>query len=97
MSSAISQLMNHNTLKEAREAKGLSQSALAKEAGISQATVSHLETGVYAGSMTSLSRVAAVLGLTLDDAWRLARASQAARAAEAAVEPDDSLDGAALS
>ena len=72
-------------LKEAREALGLSQSALAKQAGVAQSTISALETGVYAGSMESLPKVGAVLGLTLDEMWRMVQARRAERAAETEV------------
>lgn len=74
--------MQHLTLKAARESLGLSQTTLAKQAGIAQSTVSALETGVYAGSMESLPKVAAVLGLTLDEVWRMVQAKRFERAAD---------------
>ena len=74
----------NTSLKEARERLGLSQMTLARKAGIAQSTVSALETGVYAGSMESLSRVAEALGLTLDEVWRMVSAVRQERAAEQA-------------
>lgn len=74
----------NTSLKEARESQGLSQMALARKARVAQSTVSALETGVYAGSMESLSRIAEALGLTLDEVWRMVSAVRQERAAEQA-------------
>lgn len=56
-----------NPIKVWREYRGLSQSQLAKAAGISVAYLSQLETGKRKGSTKVLSAIAKVLELSLDD------------------------------
>lgn len=56
-----------NPIKVWREYRGLSQSQLAKAAGISIAYLSQLETGRRKGSTKVLSALAKILELSLDD------------------------------
>jgi len=56
-----------NPIKVWREYRGLSQSQLAKAAGISVAYLSQLETGKRKGSTEVLIVIAKVLELSLDD------------------------------
>jgi len=56
-----------NPIKVWREYRGLSQSQLAKAAGISIAYLSQLETGRRKGSTEVLSALAKILELSLDD------------------------------
>jgi DNA-binding XRE family transcriptional regulator len=56
-----------NPIKVWREYRGLSQSQLAKAAGISIAYLSQLETGKRKGSTEVLSALAKILELSLDD------------------------------
>lgn len=64
--------MKHRTLREIREAQGLTQKALAERADVAQATISHLEVGKYTPSVSTLQKVARVLGLPLDEVLGLA-------------------------
>jgi DNA-binding XRE family transcriptional regulator len=50
-----------------REYRGLTGAALAKEADVSAAYLSELEAGKKTGSVAALARIAAALGLTVDD------------------------------
>jgi transcriptional regulator with XRE-family HTH domain len=50
-------------LRKLRQAKGLSQEALADEAGIDRTYVSALERGVYSASITTIAKLATVLGV----------------------------------
>ena len=59
------QMKNH--LKEKRKKAGLSQYQLSKLAGISQATISHIERGMFIPTIDTAYRVAAVLGVRVDD------------------------------
>ncbi len=59
-------------LAEIRKSKGLSQRALAKAAGISQALVAELERGKHPPSAASLNKIVTALGVSEED---LARAS----------------------
>jgi len=52
-----------NALKAAREAKGLSQRALAARAGLPQSHISKIESGVVDLQLSSLTELARVLGL----------------------------------
>lgn len=60
-------LDGENPIRVWREYRGLSAAALAQQAGISAAYLSELETGKKDGSVAALSRIAAVLGVTVDD------------------------------
>jgi transcriptional regulator with XRE-family HTH domain len=50
-------------LRKARQSKGLSQEALAYEAGIDRTYVSALERGVYGATIDMVEKLAAVLGV----------------------------------
>ena len=56
-----------------REQTGLSQEALALNAGIDRTYVSGIERGVRNPSLKSMQRLAAELGITLDRVFVLAR------------------------
>lgn len=55
-------LILHNRIKEARTAKGLSQSALAELVGVSRNTISSIETGQF----NPTAKLALVLCIALD-------------------------------
>ena len=55
-----------DNLKKAREAKGLSQTELAKRSGLQPSAVSHFETGRRAPSFDNLKRLADTLEVTTD-------------------------------
>jgi ribosome-binding protein aMBF1 (putative translation factor) len=50
-------------VREAREAAGLSQRALAKRMGTSQAAIARLESGGVGATLTTLQRAATALGM----------------------------------
>jgi transcriptional regulator with XRE-family HTH domain len=50
-------------LRRLRHAKGLSQEALAYEAGIDRTYISALERGVYSATIDMVAKLAAVLGV----------------------------------
>ncbi len=50
-----------------REYRGLSGAALAKQAGLAQAYLSQIETGVREGTVETYGKLAAALGVSLDD------------------------------
>jgi transcriptional regulator with XRE-family HTH domain len=52
-----------DTLKTARERAGLTQTALARKAGVHQVTIARLETGVRRPSVPMLQRLAKALGI----------------------------------
>jgi transcriptional regulator with XRE-family HTH domain len=54
------------TLREARHRAGLSQTALAERTGTSQATISAYETGAKEPSLSTLSRLLAETGHSLE-------------------------------
>ncbi len=54
-------------VRAARVKKKMSQYELAQQAGVRPEVVSRIETGKSDGSLTSLHRIAPVLGLTLDE------------------------------
>jgi transcriptional regulator with XRE-family HTH domain len=70
------------TLRDARLAAGLTQAALAKRAGTSQATVSAYETGRKEPSVQTLSRLLAATGARL-----VAEAVEMRDSRRAVVEP----------
>ena len=55
-------LVLKNRLKEARQAKGLSQAALAEMVGVSRNTISSIETGQFSPT----AKLALILCITLD-------------------------------
>jgi putative transcriptional regulator len=56
-------------IKERRKALGLSQQALAEQAGVSRQTIVSLESGDYAPSVYLSLTVARLLGATVEDLW----------------------------
>ena len=50
-----------------REYRGLSQSALAEKSGVRQSLLSEIEAGKKTGSVDTLKKIAAALGVELDD------------------------------
>jgi len=50
-----------------RDHRGLTSSALAEKAGIAQAFLSQIETGKRDGTIDTLRRIAAALGVSLDE------------------------------
>lgn len=59
-----------NRVKELREAKDqMSQSALAKEIGVTRQTVIAIEQGKYSPSLESAFRIARVFGVRLEDVF----------------------------
>jgi transcriptional regulator with XRE-family HTH domain len=50
-------------LRRCRQAKGLSQEALAHEAGVDRTYISALERSAYSASITMVDRLAKVLGV----------------------------------
>lgn len=65
-----------SALKNAREAKGLSQVALAKSLGVDQSTVCLWECGKTSPRPDVAIRLANILGCTLDDIYREKVASE---------------------
>ena len=60
----------NNRVKELREAQGqMSQSALAKEIGVTRQTVIAIEQGKYSPSLESAFRIARVFGVGLEDVF----------------------------
>lgn len=59
-----------STLKNMREAKGLSQMALAKELGVDQSSVCLWEKGKTFPRVDVAIRLAKLLGCSLDDLYR---------------------------
>ncbi|MFF8801069.1 MULTISPECIES: helix-turn-helix domain-containing protein [unclassified Methylobacterium] len=60
-------LSGENRVRVWREHRGLSGAALAKKAGIAQAYLSQIETGAREGSIETYGKLAAALGVSLDD------------------------------
>lgn len=59
-----------NRVRDLREAKGqMSQSALAKEIGVTRQTVIAIEQGKYSPSLESAFRIARVFGVGLEDVF----------------------------
>lgn len=54
-------------IKSQREASGLSQSALAKEVGISQQKISYYESGKHSPTIEDCIKLADYYGITLDE------------------------------
>ncbi len=57
-------------LRRARQAKGLSQEALAHDADIDRTYISSLERGTYAASVDTIEKLAEVLGVAPDELLR---------------------------
>ncbi|MEO0607362.1 MAG: helix-turn-helix transcriptional regulator [Pseudomonadota bacterium] len=59
-----------NRVRDLREAKGhMSQSALAKEIGVTRQTIIAIEQGKYSPSLESAFRIARVFGVGLEDVF----------------------------
>lgn len=56
-----------NRIKKARLMKGVTQSELAKEIGVSSVTVSKWENGLMSPTVTRLKTVADVLGVRVEE------------------------------
>ncbi|MBB98719.1 MAG: transcriptional regulator [Rhodobacteraceae bacterium] len=64
----VNRLLNgESALRVYRDLRGLTQAALAKEAGVSRVTIAEIETGRKQGSVTTLRALAHALGVMLDD------------------------------
>ncbi|NOT11936.1 MAG: helix-turn-helix transcriptional regulator [Methylococcaceae bacterium] len=60
-------LAGENKIKVWREHRGFTQTQLAEQADIAQATVGQLETGARTGSLGVLKKIARILRVDLDD------------------------------
>ncbi|PPD17223.1 MAG: transcriptional regulator [Methylomonas sp.] len=60
-------LAGENKIKVWREHRKFTQTQLAEQAGIAQATVGQLETGTRTGSLNVLKKIAVILRVDLDD------------------------------
>jgi len=60
-----------NTLKEKREAAGLTQAALAEKAGVSRKTINTIENRVFTPSTLLALTLAKVLGVSVHDIFYL--------------------------
>lgn len=54
-------------LRVYRDLRGLTQAALAERAGVGRVTIAEIETGRKRGSIATLGRLAAALGVSIDD------------------------------
>ncbi|MDL2353446.1 MAG: helix-turn-helix transcriptional regulator [Pseudomonadota bacterium] len=61
-----------STLKEIREARGLTQAQLAEAIGVSRKTINTVENGVYVPSTVIALKLAAALGEPVEALFRLA-------------------------
>jgi transcriptional regulator with XRE-family HTH domain len=66
-------------LRRTRQAKSLSQEALAHDADIDRTYISSLERGTYAASIDTIEKLAAVLGVEPDELLRRAPGSGRAK------------------
>lgn len=62
------------SVREAREATGLSQRELARRVGTTQAVISRIEMGSVGATLTTLQRIATSLGVELEVNFRLRQA-----------------------
>jgi len=60
------------TIKEAREAKGMTQEQFAKAVGVTQGAVAQWENGITHPSFEKLAKIAETLGVTVDELIRKA-------------------------
>ena len=60
------------TLKEVREARGLTQAQLAEMIGVSRKTINTVENGVYVPSTVIALKLAAALGTSVEALFSLA-------------------------
>lgn len=61
-----------NRLREAREARGLTQAQLAEAIGVSRKTINTVENGIYVPSTVIALKLAAVLGEPVEALFALA-------------------------
>lgn len=64
---AAALLDGENPVRAWRQHRGLAQSELAGLAGLAVSYLSNIETGARQGTVDKLARIAAALGITLDD------------------------------
>lgn len=60
-------LLGESPIRVWREARGLSQKALAAKAGLAASHINMIENGRRVGTVATLRRIAGVLGVDLDD------------------------------
>ncbi len=60
-------IASQRTIKVWREYRGLTQTDLAKQVGVSQSTIALLESGKYVGTLALFNELAEALNLELDD------------------------------
>lgn len=60
-------LAGESTVRVWREHRGLTAGALAAKAGIAQSYLSQIETGKREGTVSTMKKIAAALGVALDD------------------------------
>ena len=60
-----------STLKEVREARGLTQAQLAEKIGVSRKTINTVENGVYVPSTVIALKLAAALGTSVEALFSL--------------------------
>lgn len=64
----VNRLLNgESALRVYRDLRGLTQAALAKQAGVNRVTVAEIETGRKQGSVATLRALTNALGISLDD------------------------------
>lgn len=63
----VYRLLDENKIRVWREYRGLTQSELAKQSGLAQATIAQIEGGKRTGSIAVLKKIAEALRLDLDD------------------------------
>lgn len=64
----VNRLLNgESALRVFRDLRGLTQAALAQQAGVSRVSIAEIETGRKQGSVTTLRTLADALGVMLDD------------------------------
>lgn len=62
-------MLDLKKLREIREKKGLTQTALAKRVGVSPAFISNIERGEKNASVLTISSIAKVLEIEISDIW----------------------------
>lgn len=60
-------LDGESPLRVWREVRGLTQAALAQASGVNRVQIAEMESGRKSGSVATLQRLAAALGVTVDD------------------------------
>jgi DNA-binding XRE family transcriptional regulator len=80
----VKRLGRENAIKVLREHRGMTQRALAEAAGLNALYLSQIETGRATGGLGALTRLAKVLGVSLDLIVAAARRRNARRGAKKA-------------